>query len=186
MAENRCWNCGSACQSKHDLLNHLHDVADFNDIKRLWDDDGYLKPFMQDDSLLYSFDEYEDGEDEQISPMDEDLVRDLKNAGEISFDDQDAMKNLAVNDDPYEVCRRKETASVLDDHSNLASSSDKELINGKGSRGCVASIDKDPEEGYLMANSHIHIAKHIKKVNEGYFGSYSSFGIHREMLSDKV
>nr|AFK34241.1 unknown [Lotus japonicus] len=37
-----------------------------------------------------------------------------------------------------------------------------------------------------MANSQNHIAKRIKKVNENYFGAYSLFGIHREMLSDKV
>lgn len=176
VAESRCWSCGLTCQSNRDLQNHLHDVIDFNDIKPLWDDDRYLKPFMQDDSLLYSFAEDEEGEDEQISLIDEDLMRDLKNTEEIYGDGQNSVENAVVNDDACDVSSRKETASV----------SDKELINGKGSRGCVSSIDKDPEEGYLMANSRNHIAKHIKKANESYFGSYSSFGIHREMLSDKV
>jgi protein arginine N-methyltransferase 3 len=174
VAESRCWSCGLACQSKHDLQNHLHDVTDFSSIKPLWDDDRYLKPFMQDDSLLYNFGEFEEGEDEQTSVMDEDLVTDLKNA--IYGDDQDALKKLVVN----------ETASVSDDHSSLPSSSDKELVNGKDSRGCILSIDKDPEEGSLMGNPQNHIITHIRKVNESYFGSYSSFGIHREMLSDKV
>ncbi|MCH98144.1 putative arginine N-methyltransferase, partial [Trifolium medium] len=113
VAESRCWSCGLACQSKHDLQNHLHDVTDFNSIKPLWDDDRYLKPFMQDDSLLYNFGEFEEVEDEQTSVMDEDLVRDLKNA--IYGDDQDAVKKLVVN----------ETASVSYDHSSLPSSSDK-------------------------------------------------------------
>ena len=174
VAESRCWSCGLACQSKHDLQNHLHDVTDFNVIKPLWDDDKYLKPFMQDDSLLYNFGEFEEGEDEETSTMDEDLVRDLKDA--IYGDNQDAVKKLAVNDDAY----------VSDNHSSLASSSDKELVNGKDSRGCVSSIDKNPEEGSLIGNPPNHIATHIRKVNESYFGSYSSFGIHREMLSDKV
>jgi protein arginine N-methyltransferase 3 len=129
---------------------------------------------MQDDSLLYNFGEFEEGEDEQTSVMDEDLVRDLKNA--IYGDDQDALKKLVVN----------ETASVSDDQSRSPSSSDKELVNGKDSRGCILSIDKDPEEGSLMGNPQNHIVTHIRKVNESYFGSYSSFGIHREMLSDKV
>ncbi|CAJ2638768.1 unnamed protein product [Trifolium pratense] len=174
VAESRCWSCGLDCQSKHDLQNHLHDVTDFNSIKPLWDDDRYLKPFMQDDSLLYNFGEFEEGEDEQSSVMDEDLVRDLKNA--IYGDDQDAVKKLVVN----------EAASVSDDHSSLPSSSDKELVNGKDSRGCITSIDKDPEEGSLTGNPQNHIVTHIRKVNESYFGSYSSFGIHREMLSDKA
>ncbi|WJX36641.1 Protein arginine N-methyltransferase 3 [Trifolium repens] len=174
VAESRCWSCGLACQSKHDLQNHLHDVTDFSSIKPLWDDDRYLKPFMQDDSLLYNFGEFEEGEDEQTSVMDEDLVRDLKNA--IYGDDQDALKKLVVN----------ETASVSDDQSSSPSSSDKELVNGKDSRGCILSIDKDPEEGSLMGNPQNHIVTHIRKVNESYFGSYSSFGIHREMLSDKA
>lgn len=174
MAESRCWSCGLACQSKHDLQNHLHDVTDFNGIKPLWDDDKYLKPFMQDDSLLYNFGEFEEGEDEETSTMDEDLVRDLKDA--IYGDNQDAVKKLVVNDDAY----------VSDDRSSLPSSSDKELVNGKDSRGSISSIDKNPEEGSLISNPQNHIATHIRKVNESYFGSYSSFGIHREMLSDKA
>ncbi|CAI8595971.1 unnamed protein product [Vicia faba] len=167
VSENSCWSCGLAFQSKHDLQNHLHDVIDFNAIKPLWHDDRYLKPFMQDDSLLYNFGEFEEGEDEQTSIMDEDLVSELKYALETNSVDQDAFS---------------------DEHSNLPSSSAKELVNGKDSRVCMSlsSIDKDREEGSLMDNPHNHIATHIKKVNESYFGSYSSFGIHREMLSDKA
>ncbi|XP_058782575.1 probable protein arginine N-methyltransferase 3 [Vicia villosa] len=186
VSENSCWSCGLAFQSKQDLRNHLHDVIDFNAIKPLWDDDRYLKPFMQDDALLYNFGEFDEGEDEQTSIMDEDLVRDLKNALETNGVDQDAVKNLVVDDRADDVFKRKETASVSDERSNSPSSSDKKLVNGKDSRGCVSSIDKDPEEGSLMGNPHNHIATHIKKVNESYFGSYSSFGIHREMLSDKA
>lgn len=29
-------------------------------------------------------------------------------------------------------------------------------------------------------------SNNVKIVNEDYFGSYSSFGIHREMISDKA
>ncbi len=41
----------------------------------------------------------------------------------------------------------------------------------------VASLSKGPLN---------LVAKDIKKVNDNYFGAYSSFGIHREMISDKV
>ena len=174
MAENICWSCGLTCQSNCDLQNHLHDVVDFNEIKTWWNDDRYLIPFMQDDSLLYSFGDCdEDGEDEHITRIDEDLIKDLMNIEESIHDDQDVVNKMVVDDDKHEI------ASVSNDHLNKASSS-KELINGKD-----LCCDKDPE-GHLMVNSQNHIAKHIKKINESYFGSYSSFGIHREMLSDKV
>ncbi|KAG4989148.1 hypothetical protein JHK85_032131 [Glycine max] len=174
VAENRCWSCGLTCQSNRDLQNHLHDLVDFNEIKTLWNDDRYLIPFMEDDSLLYSFGDCdEEGEDEQITPIDEDLIKDLMNIEESIHDDQDVVNKMVVDDDKHEI------ASVSNDHLNKASSS-KELINGKD-----LCCDKDPE-GHLMVNSQNHIAKHIKKINESYFGSYSSFGIHREMLSDKV
>ncbi|TKY49735.1 arginine N-methyltransferase 3 [Spatholobus suberectus] len=188
VAENRCWSCGLTCQCNRDLQDHLHDVIDFNDIKTLWTDDRYLRPFMQDDSLLYSFGECdEDGEDEQVTPIDEDLIKDLMNIEESFCNNQDAAKKVEVDDDKHDACRRKEIVSVSNDHLNRASSSNKELINGEDSRGHVLCSDKDLEEGHLMANSQNHIAKnHIKKVNESYFGSYSSFGIHQEMLSDKV
>lgn len=169
MAENKCWNCGLTFQCKRDLQNHLHDVVDFNEIKTLWNDDKYLIPFMQDDSLLYSFGECdEEGEDEQITPIDEDLIKDLMNIDE----------RIPVDHDSEE--------KVLVDHLNRDSSSKGELINGKDPMGHALCSVKDPKRGPFVANSQNNIAKHIKKVNESYFGSYSSFGIHREMLSDKV
>lgn len=180
MSENKCWSCGLTCQCKRDLQNHLHDVVDFNEIKTLWNDDRYLIPFMQDDSLLYSFGECdEEGEDEQITPIDEDLIKDLMNIDERISYDHDSVEKVLVDDG-------KRDASFSIDHLNRDSSSKRELINGKDSVGHALCSDKDPRKGPLIANSQNHIAKHIKKVNESYFGSYSSFGIHREMLSDKV
>lgn len=186
MAENRCWGCGLTFQCNRDLQNHLHDVVDLNELKTRWSDDRYLIPFMQDDSLLYSFGECDEGgEDEQIIPIDEDLIKDLMNIDENIRDGQGAVNKLVVDDDKHDAGRNK-VVSVSNDHLSRVSSSIKELINGKDSRGHTSNSDKDPEERHLMVNSHNHIAKHIKKVNESYFGSYSSFGIHREMLSDKV
>ncbi|BAT93360.1 hypothetical protein LR48_Vigan05g005100 [Vigna angularis] len=180
VSENKCWSCGLTCLCKRDLQNHLHDVIDFNEIKTLWNDDRYLIPFLQDDSLLYSFGECdEEGEDEQITPIDEDLIKDLMNIDERISDDHDSTEKFLVDDGKCD-------ASFSIDHLNRDSSSKRELINGKDSVGHALCSDKDPKKGPLIANSQNHIAKHIKKVNESYFGSYSSFGIHREMLSDKV
>ena len=47
------------------------------DIKHFWDDDKYLKPFMQDDPLVYSFIEDEDGDDFTTQVDKEELVNDL-------------------------------------------------------------------------------------------------------------
>ncbi|CAL0326269.1 unnamed protein product [Lupinus luteus] len=185
VAERRCWSCGLTCKSNQDLQNHLHDVINFNNIKTLLDDDRYLKPFIQDDSLLYSFDEHEESEDEQITAIDDDLMRDLKNSADAFSDNQNAVKEVVANNDLYDAPITEGPASISDDHLSFASLSGKEHNNGKDSRGFVSSIDKDSER-HLMAHSQNHIATHIKKANESYFGSYSSFGIHREMLSDKV
>ncbi|KAI4323573.1 hypothetical protein L6164_023168 [Bauhinia variegata] len=171
VAENRCWNCKLSFKSNQDLLNHLHEVANLEDVKLPLDDDRYLKPFLQDDTLLYSFGEFEEGEDDQITPIDKhEIIRDLKNSEEIANGNQSILEKIAIDDDVYDDSRRKDHASASDNHLNQASS----------------SFDYDPEERHLMAGSPSLVAKHIKKVNENYFGAYSSFGIHREMLSDKV
>ncbi|KDP40554.1 hypothetical protein JCGZ_24553 [Jatropha curcas] len=146
VAENRCWSCGLSCKSNHDLQCHLHETGSLENVKLLWDDDKYLKPFLHDDSLLYSFAEDEEGEDDYNASVDkEELMRDLGNMEEICLADD----NSAACSDNFKENGIKEVASV--------------------SKGLLNLVSKD-----------------IKKVNESYFGSYSSFGIHREMISDKV
>ncbi|XXG41195.1 hypothetical protein AAC387_Pa01g1713 [Persea americana] len=128
VAENKCWSCGFNCQSNKDLQAHLHTGVNFEkDGKLPWQDDIYLKPFMQEDAVLHNFGEDEDGEDDCA----------------ISVDNEELMQVLVNEYDLREIS--------LDDDNTLGVS-----------------------------------AKEIKNVNESYFGAYSSFGIHREMLSDKV
>ena len=71
---------------------------------------------------------------------------------------------------------REYGASASDDHLNPENS------NGSGSKE-VEEKANDKELSACFPNRH---AKDVKFVNEGYFGSYSSFGIHREMLGDKA
>lgn len=158
VAENRCWSCGLTCQSKQDLRGHLHEPRSLKDIKPLWDSEAYLKPFLQDDSLLYSF-----NEDEDIAEKDDDddeLMTIVKNCGEILIDPE-------IHGD------REDVASPSDNHLDVGTSSRENGINW--------SDDKK-----LRAYFSNRAAKDVKNANEDYFGSYSSFGIHREMLSDKV
>lgn len=183
--DNKCWSCGLTFQSNKDLLNHLHDTVNLKDIKCLWDDERYLKPFIQDDSLLYSFDESEEIEDDQFTPInEEELIGDLKNSEEISDGDQNTVEKMVLNADDCNTSRVNGTTISVNDI-NSPSTSDKDLVNDKDSRGFVSSDDKN-QGGRMISNSSSRLAKHIMKVNENYFGAYSSFGIHREMLSDEV
>ncbi|KAK4285325.1 hypothetical protein QN277_002036 [Acacia crassicarpa] len=185
VVDNKCWSCGLTFQSNKDLLNHLHDTVNLKDIKCLWDDERYLKPFIQDDSLLYSFDESEEIEDDEFTPInEEELIGDLKNSEEICDGDQNTVEKMVLNADDCNMSRVNGTTISVNDI-NSPSTSDKDLVNDKDSRGFVSSDDKN-QEGRMISNSSSRLAKHIMKVNENYFGAYSSFGIHREMLSDEV
>ncbi|GFS38944.1 protein arginine methyltransferase 3 [Actinidia rufa] len=121
VAENICWSCRHTCQSKQDLQNHLHETFSLEDTIFPWADDKYLKPFMQEDPLLYSFGEYYESEDEDT------------------------------------------TAKIA-----------------------VSSHGKSKDKHWEICSAKAAVTNEIKNVNKNYFGSYSSFAIHREMISDKV
>ncbi|KAL9407158.1 hypothetical protein Peur_004130 [Populus x canadensis] len=183
VAENRCWSCGLACQSQQDIQNHLHETVKLKDIKPLWDDDKYLKPFMQDDPLLYSFNEDEEGEDNHMTLDDqEELMRDLRNIDEMCIEDTDTLEKSAHG---YGENGAKEVASTSSSHENMGNSSKMEMVNGD-SEERVGSSDGKPSDKHSKASIMNLVDKDIKKANANYFGAYSSFGIHREMISDKV
>lgn len=167
VAENRCWSCGLACESNQDLQNHLHKVARPEEIKPLWNNDMYLKPFLSDDPLLYSFSEDEDIDDEDTMDREE-LMTSVKNIEEICIDDELRGENLAFD--------------TLDNRLDGGSSSGKCDVKGLDSR----DLDGMTKDKKLRAYFPNRAAKDVKNINEDYFGSYSSFGIHREMLSDKA
>lgn len=183
VAENRCWSCGLACQSHQDIQNHVHETVKLKDIKPLWDDDKYLKPFMQDDPLLYSFNEDEEGEDNHMTLDDqEELMRDLRNIDEMCIEDTDTLEKSAHG---YGVNGAKEVASTSSSHENVGNSSQMEMVNGD-SEERVGSSDGKPSDKHSKVSLMNLVDKDIKKANANYFGAYSSFGIHREMISDKV
>ncbi|KAG6787757.1 hypothetical protein POTOM_003802 [Populus tomentosa] len=183
VAENRCWSCGLACQSHQDIQNHLHETVNLKEIKPLWDDDKYLKPFMQDDPLLYSFNEDEEGEDDHMTLDDqEELMRDLSNIDGMCIEDTNTLEKSAHG---YGENGAKEAASTSSSHENMGNSSKMEMVNGD-SEECVGSSDGKPSDKHSKASIMNLVDKDIKKANANYFGAYSSFGIHREMISDKV
>ncbi|XP_021752615.1 probable protein arginine N-methyltransferase 3 [Chenopodium quinoa] len=187
VAQNTCWSCGHQCKSNQELLNHLHGTK-FSELKLLWDDDKYLQPFMEGDSLLYSFDQDEDFEDECMPPVDEEelsrIVGEAKELSRLLGDVQkvcsdDEMMLDADSSSPIDL--NKKVTKVMPSIS-IASSSREAMVNGV-ERDLSDKMQKNLS---LRASFGRVAASEIKKVNESYFGSYSSFGIHREMLSDKA
>lgn len=183
VADNRCWSCGVCCQSKQDLQSHLHPSVNTKNVKLLLDDDKYLNPFMQEDSLLYSFDGGEDDEDVCNTSFEKEGF--VKDFGSVCIDDEDTAEETDVNAETHNK-DKKTVMACPNGHLSLASSSKRITENGMDYRESARSVESGPKD----KQSRVYIAdvveKDIKKVNDSYFGSYSSFGIHRDMISDKV
>ena len=126
-------------------------------------DDIYLKPVVPDDALLHSLPS-DDDEDDHLPVVDKDeLMREL-----ISVEGISHICNIDVDMD------------------SLSFDADSHCCNGvdmKQDVGTSHMACKDTRHGVHFSNAS---ARKIKSVNADYFESYSSFGIHREMISDKV
>lgn len=186
MAENRCWNCGFTCQSKQELQNHSHETFNFMDGNVPWDDDKYLKPFILEDSLLFSFGEDEEGEEDYSSVDKEELMKDMMNWEGMHIDDESPIEVVASDIDLHNENGRKGIASASGGYLNMGSTSENGLVNGNDSSEYPGSSNGMLKDKNLRNSFAKVAAKEIRNVNENYFGAYSSFGIHREMLSDKV
>ncbi|CAL5330568.1 unnamed protein product [Camellia sinensis] len=181
VAENRCWSCGLTCQSKQDLQNHLHETFSFKEVVLPWGDEKYLKPFMQEDPLLYSFGEDCEVEEEDTASVEN--IKDQINFERIYIDDDD----VALGGHLYEFNTsfengEKEIASTSNSCLNMTNPSQEVKVNGVD----IEESDRKSKDKNLRVCFAKVMANEIKKVDKNYFGSYSSFGIHREMLSDKV
>ena len=150
------------------------------------DDDKYLNPFMQEDPLLYSFSQDEEGEDDDATALEkEEIMRDLREFGEICIDDGDIIDALASDFDTLNEDRR-EGASASNGYYGMENISEKEIGSCIGAKEHVGSFKRKPKDKHMRVSFANVVSKEIKNVNENYFGAYSSFGIHREMISDKV
>ncbi|WOK95943.1 putative protein arginine N-methyltransferase 3 [Canna indica] len=182
VAEKKCWCCSLTFQFSGDLENHLHPASSFKkDGKYFWEDDIYLKPFMMDDPLLHSFGGDEDEEDDSGTADKEELMRELMNSEELpkfSNGNQNILNGDASTSDVY-----KETENIVAKKvQNLNSNFEGRTTNGIMLEAC----DQKKKDKQLRESFANVAAKEIKNVNEKYFGSYGSFGIHREMISDKA
>ncbi|KAF8403658.1 hypothetical protein HHK36_011762 [Tetracentron sinense] len=191
VAANRCWSCMLTFQSNKDLQNHLHEAVSFNkDGKLIWEDDKYLKPFMLEDSLLHTFAEDEDAEDDYNTSVDrEELMMDLGSSVDlkmICIDDENALDAVPSNPDTTNKNDWKDASCAFNGFLNTENPLEKAVVNGIEAKENIASSDKKQKNKHLRVSFANVFAKEIKNVNENYFGAYSSFGIHREMISDKV
>ncbi|RWR79740.1 Protein arginine N-methyltransferase [Cinnamomum micranthum f. kanehirae] len=191
VSENKCWSCGFNCQSNKDLQAHLHLAVNFEkDGKLPWQDDIYLKPFMQEDAVLHNFGEDEDGEDDcAISVDNEELMQELVNAydlREISLDDDNTLGIVPSEHGAPSENGAKGSSFCTSNCLNMGSHLEMGTANGTALREDMGSPSRKKKDKNLKVSFAGVSAKEIKNVNESYFGAYSSFGIHREMLSDKV
>ena len=167
-------------------------------VKYPWQDDKYLTPFLENDPLLYGFEiEMEDETEEHlysnkeiVAMLDSKEVESFMSmaSSENSINDivgcvKDEMKGLAIDN----LCRsdiitetRNGSSTSLDNHVIFEATQLSSLkVND------VTVTKKMQKENRKVSFAQV-AAKERYSINQTYFGSYSTFGIHREMLSDKV
>ncbi|XP_044964684.1 probable protein arginine N-methyltransferase 3 [Hordeum vulgare subsp. vulgare] len=152
VAENKSWSCAEISQLEG---------------KVPWADDSYLKPFMEDDSLLHSLSIFDDEDDEDCGMPVE--------TGECSAGNgrSGELQGNCLN-------------TIIDDCSDISARFEKAVTTESNGGDNNGSLSEEPTDRQLKITRASVTAKEIKKVDDNYFGSYSSFGIHREMLGDKV
>lgn len=139
---------------------------------------------MQEDPLLYSFgEEWEVEEDDTTS---DNKIRELIDFERISIDDDDAVEGHMHDFNTTSENGRTESSFTSNSCLSRKNPSQEVKVNGvdvneAGSSSYMNLKDEELEVSFAKVE-----ANEIKIVNKNYFGLYSSFGIHREMISDKV
>ncbi|KAL5708436.1 type I protein arginine methyltransferase [Ranunculus cassubicifolius] len=191
VAANRCWSCGVVCQSNEDLLKHLHEPDSYKKDEGLhWNDDKYLKPFLQDDSLLHSFGEDDDVQEDSMTSFDkEELMRELKiseHLESICLDDENMVNRVESVSGPISKNMSMDTFSPSSGSVNVSTAAESIRGNGTMANEEIELTNPKQKDKNLKISFANAIAREKKSVNDNYFGAYSSFGIHREMINDKV
>ncbi|KAI3990041.1 hypothetical protein MKX01_013527 [Papaver californicum] len=159
--------------------------------KRFWEDDKYLKPFMKEDSLLHNFweDEDDDEEDYKMAVDKEEILMELENNQNVEMSqliDEDIMDVVPSRPSCSKENGNKEKFPESNGYLDMLRSLEKVTLNG-GVVGTDSESSNNKEKRKLGKVSFANVvAKEIKTVNENYFRAYGKFGIHREMISDKV
>jgi protein arginine N-methyltransferase 3 len=151
-----------------------------------WSDDAYLRPFLPDDGLL--FHDWEEDEEEE--------ERRKQGAGQGAADSAPAAAGggsevaalQAENEALRAVVESMRTVVLQDQalremlveerHSQGASTSASASAGGSGAKAAAGNQQQPGAAGPA--------GQAAQRIDESYFDSYSTFGIHREMLADKV
>lgn len=170
VAEKKCWSCGQAFSSNTELCSHLHAVENYQiEGKVPWEDDVYLKPFMEDDSLLHSLSITDDEDEDEDCGM--------------SMERGQCSAGNGVLAEP----RGNKLSTISERNgSDISAQFQQECTIGSTKGEGRESLAHEMNDSHLKVARASVNAKAIKTVDDNYFGSYSSFGIHREMLGDKV
>ncbi|XP_068664871.1 probable protein arginine N-methyltransferase 3, partial [Aristolochia californica] len=149
-----------------------------------------LKPFMSKDAFLHSFDGDEDDQDECTPTVDrEELLREVDNVRDfagICLADENVL-DAVLNELDYVHGPFKKVHEDVHKFP-IAAYKDQNVIAGNGmSGGELGRFPARERKDKSLEVSFVNVAaREIKNVNENYFGAYSSFGSHREMISEMV
>ncbi|KAL2613108.1 hypothetical protein R1flu_024800 [Riccia fluitans] len=182
-----------------------------------WSDDKFLTPYLPNDPLLYTFD---DCEDEDFDDLDAFVRTTMTSGGERDQMESSDTSNLSATADLSEGLRelllttepdiaahatailaeeisKGEDFRMEDEEAEEDDVSDRVLSltppeNSGSSTSRDDGISGSQEGGQLKKKKKYKVTfasvadKEKLNINRSYFGSYSGFGIHREMLADKV
>lgn len=133
---------------------------------------------------MYSF--AEDEEDDDISLVNNNIQRNTDTDGGICNVDESTRENIPLHSNRNKENGMEDCSSTSHGYLNAPSNLEEVIETTEKTMETLELNDKIQEDDQLkIARRRFH-SKDIKNANENYFGSYSSFGIHREMLSDKV
>lgn len=138
---------------------------------------------MEDDPLLHSFAADEDDEDYNVLMDKEELMRALLSNEDfikLCNDSQDILKDSSSELDIVQNIGNKQDQAEI-----MACHFDKMKADGILTEQNLGPFHRRKEKQLRFSIANV-TSREIKHVNENYFGAYGSFGIHREMLSDKV
>lgn len=190
----------------------------------LWRDEKYLTPFLENDSLLYTFDDGEGLEFEDSDAIDgvnmaaESLSHYAQKDGGMSRAGREHELTSQLSEDLEEVTLATQpeiaahASALLAEEMSIEGTPDfEEELLSDGETQVDSSDAKPFDKNYILrdvdgiSGNTILGAEPIPKkkkkgkvtfaavaekekltINRSYFGSYSGFGIHREMLGDKV
>jgi protein arginine N-methyltransferase 3 len=218
VAETESWSGGDSLALQESIREGAGLSADSKQkgaASPAWEDDKFLTPVLENDPLLYSFDD--EGEDDDVGEMNAmdrtTALRELLDGNSTSTstglqvlaepgsknDLADLAKVFLSLDDqtreelasPVDVAPRASDVpaqpSLQDDGApDLIAVDCDEEASVKSSNGTEPRPSKKKDKKDLKVTFAEVAKREARNVNKDYFGSYSAFGIHREMLSDKV